>query len=120
MDAVEMLKEVGRMSHGCTIDCNECPIGIYNNKISVNCGVLRTQHPDKYVEIVEQWSAEHPPKTQADLLFERYPNAAKDENGIPEILPCDIGILCENSAECCKFESCGDCCKKYWLAPVEG
>lgn len=118
MDAVKMLKEVGRMSQNCTIDCNECPIGIYNNKISVNCGVLRTQHPDKYVEIVEQWSAEHPPKTQADLFFERYPNAIKNGNGLPGACPKEIGLV---TATMCTLEkSCIGCRKKYWSAPVEG
>lgn len=118
MDAVKMLKEVGRMSHGCTIDCNECPIGIYNNKISVNCGVLRTQHPDKYVEIVEQWSAEHPPKTQADLFFERYPDAERRGNGMPYSRPCEIGLV--SREKCDDNKSCDDCRQKYWLAPVEG
>lgn len=118
MDAVEMLKEVGRMSHGCTIDCNECPIGIYNNKISVNCGVLRTQHPDKYVEIVENWSKAHPQKTQADLFFERYPNAEQTSSGFPQLSPCSIGLV---SRQQCALEKadCRCCKEKYWLAPVE-
>lgn len=115
MDAVEMLKEVGRMSHGCTIDCNECPIGIYNNKISVNCGVLRTQHPDKYVEIVENWSKAHPQKTQADLFFERYPNAPTYDYGLPITRPCEVGFTSEMTCA----GNCAKCRKDYWLAPVE-
>lgn len=113
MDAVEMLKEVNRMTNKCKINCKDCAFDSH-------CADMKRDEPGKYVEIVENWSKAHPQKTQADLFFERYPNAVKYENGIPEILPCDIGILCENSAECCKFESCDDCRKKYWSAPVEG
>lgn len=112
MDAVKMLKELSRMTKECQISCKDCA---FNSR----CTEMMRDNPEKYVEIVENYSKAHPQKTQADLFFERYPNAAKDGNGIPEILPCDIGILCKNSAECCKFESCGDCCEKYWLAPVE-
>ena len=120
MDAVKMLNEVVRMSQNCTIRCEECPISSNCNGMDVECNNLRIYHPEKYVEIVENWSKAYPQKTQADLFLERYPNAVKDENGIPEMLPCYFGFLCENSAECCKFESCRDCREKYWLAPVEG
>lgn len=113
MDAVEMLKETNRMTNKCQINCMHC-------EFKSGCIDMKLDEPEKYVEIVENWSKAHPQKTQADLSFERYPNAVKDENGIPEMLPCYFGFLCENSAECCKFESCDDCRKKYWSAPVEG
>lgn len=120
MDAVEYFKEKARMAQSCRIDCKSCGLSNYKNGTNLGCKHFEYENPDRAIEIVENWSKAHPRKTQADLFFERYPNAVKDENGIPEILPCDIGILCENSAECCKFESCGDCREKYWLAPVEG
>lgn len=120
MDAIELMKEAKRMTKSCGVKCVNCPVSMANNETSLSCWQLLMNAPEKYIEIVENWSKAHPRKTQADLFFERYPNAVKYENKIPEILPCDIGILCENSAECCKFESCDDCRKKYWSAPVEG
>lgn len=118
MDAVEMLKEVVRMSQNCTIRCEECPISSNCNGMDVECNNLRIYHPEKYVEIVENWSKAHPQKTQADLFFERYPDAERRGNGIPYSRPCEIGLV--SREKCNENKSCEDCRKKYWSAPVEG
>lgn len=118
MDAVKMLEEVVRMSQNCTIRCEECPISSNCNGMDVECNNLRIYHPEKYVEIVENWSKAHPQKTQADLFFERYPDAERRGNGIPYSRPCEIGLV--SREKCNENKSCEDCRKKYWSAPVEG
>lgn len=118
MDAVEMLNEVVRMSQNCTIRCEECPISSNCNGMDVECNNLRIYHPEKYVEIVENWSKAHPRKTQADLFFERYPNATKDKNGFPSLCPDRVFIKVTDMD--CEGIICDDCRQKYWSAPVEG
>ena len=73
---------------------------------------------ERAVEIVENWSAAHPQKTQADLFFERYPNAIKNGNGLPGACPKEIGLV--TTTMCTLEKSCVGCRKKYWSAPVEG
>lgn len=110
MDAVEMLKEINRMTKNCQIGCGIC-------EFKERCADMRRDNPEKYVEIVENWSKAHQQKTQADLLFERYPNARKRSNGLPYCEPCAIGLV--PRGKCDENKSCEDCRKKYWSAPVE-
>lgn len=117
MDAVKMLNEVVRMSQNCTIRCEECPISSNCNGMDAECNNLRIYHPEKYVEIVENWSKAHPQKTQADLFFERYQNAERRGSGMPYSRPCEIGLV--SREKCDENKSCDACRKKYWSAPVE-
>ena len=56
-------------------DCEDCPLYI-------NC-----TRPDNFSddtdEIVDEWVKEHPIKTYAMDFFEKFPNAAKTDNGLP-------------------------------------
>lgn len=54
--------------------------------------------------------------TQAELFFKRYPNAKKDQYGLPQIDPCAIGIIKEASEECERMESCQECHSRCWRA----
>lgn len=54
--------------------------------------------------------------TQAELFFKRYPNAKKDQYGLPQIEPCAIGIIKEASEECERMESCQECYSSSWWA----
>lgn len=116
MDAVKMLEEVVRMSQNCAIRCEECPISSNCNGMDVECNNLRIYHPEKYVEIVENWSAAHPQKTQADLFFERYPDAPTYDYGLPITRPCEVGLTSEMTCA----GNCEKCRKDYWFKPVEG
>ena len=63
--------------------CKDCPL----SGSDVNdCWVI--QPPDSYPDedidaIVDKWVSEHPVKTYAMDLFEKFPNAPKDSNGAP-------------------------------------
>ena len=106
-----MLKEVNRMTNKCQINCKDCAF-------DSRCADMKRDEPEKYVEIVENWSKAHPQKTQADLFFERYPNARKID-GLPTTDPCSVGLV-EKYASKCSHTDCLTCRIKYWSAPVEG
>lgn len=61
MDAVEFLKEAARMCKSSNRFCSDCPL------FSVGCG---KGDPDETVDIVEQWSREHPVMTNAQKFKE--------------------------------------------------
>lgn len=79
MDAVEYLKTLDRICRTHQA-CDGCPI-LDCGKIG--CGVSDSA-PIEFVdtvEIVEQWSKEHPERTRQSVFLERYPNARIDEDG---------------------------------------
>lgn len=82
--------------------------------------VKESAQPFKTVEIIEQWSKEHPVKTRMSEFLKLFPNAMLDEqNGILEICPMLIyGGSCEDYAGHLPYY-CYDCKEKFWLAPVE-
>ena len=79
MDAVKFIKEMGRMckKHLTTTvgtfeyECGDC---LFLCEIDGSCyrGDL-TEFPEEAVEIVEQWSKEHPIKTYKDDFLEKFP-----------------------------------------------
>ncbi len=109
MDAVEMLKETNRMTNKCQINCMDC-------EFKSGCIDMKLDEPEKYVKIVENWSAAHPQKTQADLFFERYPDAPTYDYGLPITRPCEVGFTSEMTCA----GNCEKCRKDYWFKPVEG
>ena len=58
-------------------DCRGCPL----------CGDVAC-YPEHYSddigEIVDEWVAEHPVKTYAMDFFEKFPNAPRSSDGIPQ------------------------------------
>lgn len=93
MDAVKFLKEIERMcdsymnnpySRG---DCDECPFSL--NKDTCLVGDM-CHEPEKAVEIIEQWSKEHPRKTYKDDFIEKFPDAKSFDDDVPMIHWCNI------------------------------
>ena len=62
----------------CMQDCLQCPISVKRNGKSISCIELERKYPEKYGEIILAWWKENKPKTKAELFFERYPNAPRD------------------------------------------
>ena len=83
MDAVKYFEIRKRMTKSCSIGCNKCDFGWYNNGIHLNCNDFENEYPEKAVEIAEQWENEHPLKTRAQVFFERFPDAPKHSDGRP-------------------------------------
>lgn len=109
MDAVEFIKERDRM---CYHGCSNCPA----NELTGGCDPLETASINLLVQIVEQWSKEHPQKTMMQDFFEKFPNAPKDEDGIPKVCPSQVGYHGSCDEDCEKFHSD---CLKCWSRPME-
>ena len=110
MDAVKYLKDRGRMCDSYNNMCDGCGFG----KVP-KCNRTEEDNPEKAVEIVEKWSAEHPIKTRQSEFLKIYPDARIAKNGAIQICPNRI----EKSKEFDCHVNCHDCQKEYWLAEVE-
>ncbi len=129
MDAVEYLKAKARMtekgaSYACNIFCENCPIGIENNRTDMNCKRFEAYYPERAVEIVEKWAAEHPKKTRQSEFLKMFPRVPM-KNGLLLTNPCWV----DSTVKCLKQKSdgvyedapekCVECRRKYWLVEVE-
>ena len=117
MDAVEFLMERKRLCDSYR-GCVGCPFG------AAECVVRDMTSEDnckRIVSAVEQWSKEHPRKTRQSVFLEQYPNVRLDTNGIIDISPCrvDPKQYPFNVKDCCKFRSCGECRREFWMQEVE-
>ena len=95
------IKDLTRMCKSFKKACNNCPLYLDC------CGGCITAFPDNADEIVDKWASEHPIKTYAMDFFEKFPNAPKDVDGIPNACPYQIYpervadyICCEKCSEC--------------------
>ena len=118
MEALEFLKERKRMCRSFCESCRGCPCE------KVRCALNSLTSDDDYKRIVaavEEWSAAHPRKKRQSVFLERFPNARLDTNGIIDISPCrvDPKQYPFNGKDCCKFQSCGDCRREFWMQEVE-
>lgn len=121
MDALKFIEERNRMcdqywqEDG---DCDGCPL-VYTRE----CNEMRNMVDDsgkaigKVVEIVEQWSREHPRKTRQDVFLEQWPNCMMGDDGIVGMCPRNIDKMyaCNGLA----FAGCPDCRRNFWMQEVE-
>lgn len=121
MDAVMFVKEWKRMCRS-SKTCLSCSIG-KSAGVSTVCSNVVKKEPEKYVAIVEKWSAENPVKTRQSEFLKLFPNAEFNTDGILTIAPCLVDKTFNMSAgsteECCVKNDCIKCRKEYWLAEVE-
>lgn len=93
------IKDLLRMCE-CYSDCKKCELcDGYES-----CGVCDL--PDNADEIVDKWVKEHPVKTYAMDFFEKFPNAPKDNIGLPK--PCVKSVYGDLEMRC-KECSCIEC-----------
>lgn len=97
------IKDLKRMCY-CANDCNECPF--------VDYGCYIPELPDNADEIVDKWVKERPVKTYVQDFFEKFPNARKNDSGIPNV--CVKHVYGSLDMKCCN--SCGDC----WNQEMKG
>ena len=123
MDAVKyfgekrrMLDSLGRTEGKCGgVRCPDCPFSHKNNGMELYCEALEIVYPERAIEIVEEWSQEHPRKTMLQDFLEKYPNARLEKNGTPkDVCPENLGY-CE---EIYCHTNKGDCLA-CWNRPLE-
>lgn len=83
--------------------------------------IRSTDDANFLVDLVEKWSKEYPIKTRQGVFLEQFPNVRIDINNIIDISPCrvDQKQYPLNSKNCCKFMSCSECRRKFWMQEVE-
>ncbi len=127
MDAVEFLKEKGRMCRTILIvggfvgRCDECEIG-KRRASGQTCDKYIVKHPEEAVAIVEQWAKEHPRKTRQSEFLKMFPRASMASNGTIDFCPhsFDKEFTCPEKVSIYQGEcQCPDCQKRYWLEEVE-
>lgn len=105
MDAKEYIKELkrmldslGRIGGYCNgVACNKCPLYVVSDE---DCAGFNLE----IVDIVEQWSKEHPRRTYISALLEAYPNTPTNKYGMPIYITCPYAL----GLEACDERPCLD------------
>lgn len=121
MDAVEIMREYARMCLTMNgLDCENCELSSGKNGTNEVCNVFMQENPEKAVEIVEKWMAEHAKKTRLDEFLKMFPNAQLRPDGMLnfDLKPCDIDLEYMDKM-CDQYTDCQDCCNDYWLAEID-
>lgn len=120
MDAVEYLIEKRRATGNCNGACSQCIISSYKNGIGCSCNDLELRYPEKAVEIVEKWAAEHPIKTRQSEFLKMFPNAPLNPMNDMTISmsPCEVDAKYKPHKGCDET-LCSDCQREYWSEEVE-
>lgn len=108
MDALEFLKAKEKMCRMHPV-CIDCPV---KGMDCVGFGSDATNF-EKLVQVVEEWSREHPRKTRQDEFLKVFPNANL-VNGLLIFCP-----HCIDEAFECKSSDCFKCRNNYWMQEVE-
>ena len=121
MDALEFLKEHKRMCNEYSRSyngCCDCPLVSH-------CSISSTASDDdnkKTVDVVEQWSKEHPRKTMQSVFLEQWPEAIISCDGLPDVAPCQlcVGLIHgKSTGDCEKRGLCAKCRREFWMQEVE-
>lgn len=104
MDAIEFYKEMKRMCD--ETDCKYCPL-------DQKCRPTANVEPEEVVEIVEEWSKEHPLHTRKSQFLEMFPNAqfSNIEHSFCTA-HFDLTKVCEISEP--SDEQCRACREQFW------
>lgn len=111
MDALEFIKAIKQMLSA----------GANNSTVQKYISAYKKNDCEGMVEAAEQWAAEHSIKTRQSVFLEQFPNVRLDTNEIIDISPCrvDPKQYPFNGKDCCKFRSCGECRREFWMQEVE-
>lgn len=114
MDALKFIEERNRMCKLFSPGCEGCRIDEAKPVMS-ECVLWMIENPEKTVEIVEQWSREHPRKTRQDVFLEHYPDAALDD-GVLRVCPRNVYKSAELN---CNNTTCYFCKRVFWMQEAE-
>lgn len=78
MASIKDLKRMCKSYDG----CDECPLQQLFIDGVAPC--MPSEFPNSVDEFVDKWVAEHPVKTYAMDFFEKFPNAPRSSDGIPQ------------------------------------
>lgn len=96
----------------CGIRCEDCPLVFTNNGKGVTCIELEMLYPEQAIELIQQWSDEHPQKTFLTKFLKHYPNTLLDDDGTPKgVCLYALGLI--------NKDDCNNNCVKCWNQPVK-
>lgn len=119
MDAVEFLVNKARYCIFSGCNCEKCQIF---NECASDLDSLTKKQAQRMVDVVEQWSKEHPVKTRQSEFLKQWPDAEIGDDGYPSIAPCQLYKDMEEKDEngvCCKNCGCTECRRDFWLKEIE-
>lgn len=114
MDALKFIEERNRMCKLFSPGCEGCRIDEAKPVMS-ECVLWMIENPEKAVQIVEQWSQEHPRKTRQDVFMAHYPDAALDD-GVLRVCPRNVYKSAELN---CNNTTCYFCKRVFWMQEVK-
>nr|DAJ43843.1 MAG TPA: protein of unknown function (DUF1998) [Caudoviricetes sp.] len=111
MDAVEFVKEFGRMCRSYINGCEKC--ALYGKGCTIGS---HKDNPETLIKTVKKWSDKHPRKTRQDVFLEQWPDAMVYSDGVLDIYPC----ILEKARRCDKCNNgCTECRHEFWNQVVE-
>lgn len=118
MTTLEYFRQKERMVKSectmCGVRCHNCPLYYRNNGRKQDCSVLEMLYPEEAIAAVKKWADEHPGKTRLQDFLEKYPNAPRSKDGLPEVCAKHLGYC----KECYRGERYQDC-EKCWNTFIE-
>lgn len=125
MEAVEFLKEAKRYCRWCkntTQDgkkrlCEVCYFEKLNDIFDLHPMAYR-----KFVEMVEQWTKEHPVKTRQSEFLKMFPEASMLNDEYLSICPAQLSSECRDKETGGCYDpgmDCGKCKRDFWLKEIE-
>lgn len=113
------ISEHKRMCEMYAPDCLECPIHreiqglvLKVNKAAIyidTCQEYCSLKPEAYIQLLQQWSNEHPRPTILSDFLSKYPQAECNEHGVPGFCPSELGY---------PSKPCSRNCKECWNTPL--
>lgn len=94
-----------RLTHGCTISCEDCLLSRWKNGTRFECNELEEKFPEKAAKILYGWSKRKQCKTRKSYCFNGFPNA-RIKNGVP--------VVCVKPVGCCFLQRCDTNCITCW------
>ena len=126
MDAVEFLKENGRMCKAFDSCSGKnggemCELYVKSNEKGLSCADYASAYPEEAVKIIEKWSKDHPRKTRQDKFLEAFPKVKRAVDGVIIVCPNDIDqeFSCPLRWGGSSADKCPGCQKKYWFEEVD-
>ena len=92
-----------RLTHGCTISCEDCLLSRWKNGTRFECSELEEKFPEKAAKILYGWSKRKEFKRRKAYCLNGFPNAI-NKNGIPRICVKYVGYpappICDDCMVC--------------------
>ena len=83
--------------------------------------IRTTDDANLFVDLVEQWSKDHPRKTRQSVFLEQWPESAIDSYGVLDLCPTQISKSHRNIYGSCPHVgvNCYDCRREFWMKEVD-